>query len=235
MPWSTGRIDTYPVPASRPWSKRDCRLRSTRGERSVRATTRSTKSSPGSTRSSLAIPWAVWVSRSLASSPSRSWMSVMVSASLVPRNVEGRPLAVRSVALRRTRGCVSPSNRVGGACRFVWPSRGFTVQRAARCGRPAWPVRPATEVERAMPGAFRGSWGTRDESPAGGAPNGLSPSGRSVRRPRPVRRPGPAPCPWEAAVRFRARTNARHRRAPRPGTKTPCPGWGVRGAGRRPG
>ncbi len=35
MPWSTGRIDTCPVPASRPWPNRACRLRSTWGDRSL--------------------------------------------------------------------------------------------------------------------------------------------------------------------------------------------------------
>ena len=47
MPWSTGRIDTYPVPASRPWLYSADRLRSTRFERSVPVHTRSTKSGPG--------------------------------------------------------------------------------------------------------------------------------------------------------------------------------------------
>ena len=34
MPWSTGRIERYPVPASRPLSKSDCIERKTAGERS---------------------------------------------------------------------------------------------------------------------------------------------------------------------------------------------------------
>ena len=34
MPWSTGRIDTYPVPASRPVPSSDCRLTITRAGRS---------------------------------------------------------------------------------------------------------------------------------------------------------------------------------------------------------
>src|SRR6266849_5806653 len=47
IPWSTGRIERYPVPASRPWSKSDSRLRSTRVGRSVIEKIRVTKSGPG--------------------------------------------------------------------------------------------------------------------------------------------------------------------------------------------
>ena len=51
MPWSTGRIETYPVPASRPAPNIACRLVSTRAGRSDRAQQRSTKSGPGRCRS----------------------------------------------------------------------------------------------------------------------------------------------------------------------------------------
>src|SRR5437763_179108 len=47
MPWSTGRIDRYPVPASRPCPNIACGDRSTGVGRALPATTRSTKSGPG--------------------------------------------------------------------------------------------------------------------------------------------------------------------------------------------
>src|SRR4051795_12844001 len=47
MPWSTGRIETYPVPESRPELSSHCRLRRTGVGRSVSVKMRSTKSGPG--------------------------------------------------------------------------------------------------------------------------------------------------------------------------------------------
>ena len=41
MPWSTGRIERYPVPASRPWLNIEPRLRNTVGLRSLSVKTRS--------------------------------------------------------------------------------------------------------------------------------------------------------------------------------------------------
>ena len=40
MPWSTGRMETYPVPPRRPWLKSVPRLRSTVGLRSLSVKTR---------------------------------------------------------------------------------------------------------------------------------------------------------------------------------------------------
>jgi hypothetical protein len=40
MPWSTGRMERYPVPPSRPWLNSVPRLRSTAGERSLSVKTR---------------------------------------------------------------------------------------------------------------------------------------------------------------------------------------------------
>jgi hypothetical protein len=47
MPWSTGRIDTYPVPERRPLFSSHWRLRRTLVGRSESTKTRSTKSGPG--------------------------------------------------------------------------------------------------------------------------------------------------------------------------------------------
>ena len=56
MPWSTGRIDRNPVCPSRPLPNINARLRSTDGERSVIATTRSMKSGPGRWSMSFEMP-----------------------------------------------------------------------------------------------------------------------------------------------------------------------------------
>ncbi len=51
MPWSTGKMDKYPVPDSRPWSNMDCKLRKTWGLRSDWTKIRSMKSEPGRCKS----------------------------------------------------------------------------------------------------------------------------------------------------------------------------------------
>ena len=56
MPWSTGRIDRYPVPPRRPWLYSVPRLRNTAGVRSV-GEDPSRKSGPGSVRFSAGTPW----------------------------------------------------------------------------------------------------------------------------------------------------------------------------------
>src|SRR6185312_6199263 len=71
IPWSTGRIETYPVPARRPVFRIVWKFRSTVGRRSLGTSTRSTKSGPGRCNWLLEKPLAVYVSRS-ASFPSRS-------------------------------------------------------------------------------------------------------------------------------------------------------------------
>src|SRR2546425_6280349 len=56
MPWSTGRIERYPLPARRPLSKSDWSERKVAGERSEWVHTRSMKSGPGRLIRSLGIP-----------------------------------------------------------------------------------------------------------------------------------------------------------------------------------
>src|SRR3954453_6317615 len=83
MPWSTGRIDTYPGPPRRPWSNSHCRLRSTVEERSVSRKMRSTKSGPGRCSCAASIVVLRWLSSDSASSPSSSSRRDPVSTSVV--------------------------------------------------------------------------------------------------------------------------------------------------------
>src|ERR1700730_15611480 len=70
MRWSTGRIGRCAVPASRPWSKSDSRLRSTRVGRSLIELIRVTKSGPGRCRSDFGMVLHSCSSKLLASLPS---------------------------------------------------------------------------------------------------------------------------------------------------------------------
>ena len=58
IPWSTGRMLTCPVPASRPWFRMALKFRRVGGVRSDWLTTRSTKSPPGRWSMALSNPSA---------------------------------------------------------------------------------------------------------------------------------------------------------------------------------
>src|SRR5258706_7467098 len=66
IPWSTGRIERYPVPARRPLSKSDCSDRKTEGERSEYAQMRSIKSGAGELNLTLSIVFDVLFHNGLA-------------------------------------------------------------------------------------------------------------------------------------------------------------------------
>ena len=59
IPWSTGRMETCPVPANRPCVRMLLKFRSVAGVRSLWLTTRSTKSPPGRCSADLGNPLAV--------------------------------------------------------------------------------------------------------------------------------------------------------------------------------
>ena len=72
MPWSTGRMERYPVPASVPCPLRDWRLRRIGVGRSEMRCMRSTQSGPGRCRDSLVMPVHRCSRRLFASLPRRS-------------------------------------------------------------------------------------------------------------------------------------------------------------------
>src|SRR5687768_5929092 len=78
MPWSTGRIDTYPVFPRRPPSRSCCRLRMTGTGRSEAACTRSTKSGPGRCSDSFVMPSQRCSSSARASAP-RIWLMASIA------------------------------------------------------------------------------------------------------------------------------------------------------------
>src|SRR4051812_36320214 len=89
MPWSTGRMLTYPVPPRRPWSYSACRLRWTCGLRSVWTKTRSMKSGPGRCRSAASNVVHLWFSRSWASSPRSSSRRELVNSAVATVSSSG--------------------------------------------------------------------------------------------------------------------------------------------------
>src|SRR5687767_4239419 len=82
IPWSTGRIDTWPVPARRPEFSSHCRLRSTFVGRSVSTKMRSTKSGPGRCSWDAGKVSQRWLSRESASSPRSSSRREEVSSAV---------------------------------------------------------------------------------------------------------------------------------------------------------
>src|SRR6266404_6983333 len=81
MPWSTGRIERYPVPSRRPWRNRRCRFASTRTLRSEIVQMRSMKSGPGRWRRSLGILGDLKPSRESAFAP--RYVSILPPVTLV--------------------------------------------------------------------------------------------------------------------------------------------------------
>jgi hypothetical protein len=69
MPWSTGRMDRYPVPASLPWLKIAAMFLMTGEERFEVARTRSMKSGPGKASDSLGMVLHLCSRRAAASPP----------------------------------------------------------------------------------------------------------------------------------------------------------------------